>query len=230
MENSNEIIKIENIKKSYITQSETLEVLKGINLKVDRGEIITIMGPSGCGKTTLLNILGLLEEYDSGSYQIAGIEISSLTPKEKQLIRLEKIGFVFQTFNLIQSLTVEQNVELPMALMHVSQAEQHATCKQLLEFFAIDKKSKNYPFQLSIGEQQRVAIARALVNKPKIVLCDEPTGNLDKDNGEIIINYLEELVKKTQTTILIVTHNPAIKRISSKNYILEKGILKLEEN
>ncbi|MHA1775850.1 MAG: ABC transporter ATP-binding protein, partial [Promethearchaeota archaeon] len=193
-----------------------------VDLEISRGEIVSIMGPSGSGKSTLLNILGLLDTYDSGVYTIADIDTSNLSAKMRQQIRLQKIGFVFQTFNLIQTLTVEQNIELPMNLLKKSQEEQHQRSAELLAEFGMTSKTKKFPYQLSIGEQQRVAIARALVNDPVIVLCDEPTGNLDEENAQIILNHLAKL-KQLNTTILIVSHNPSVKEITDRNFILSHG-------
>lgn len=216
------IITLKDIEKTYTTYSETLHVLRGVDLMISRGEIVSIMGPSGSGKSTLLNIIGLLDSYDSGTYTIAGINTSNISRKLKQQIRLQKIGFVFQTFNLIQTLTVEQNIELPMNLLKKSQAEQRKRSAELLTEFGLSSKAKKFPYQISIGEQQRVAIARALVNDPVIVLCDEPTGNLDEENAQVILNHLSRL-KKRNTTILIVSHNPSIKKITDRNLLLSHG-------
>ncbi|RLI61934.1 MAG: ABC transporter ATP-binding protein [Promethearchaeia archaeon] len=216
------IISLKNVEKTYITYSESLHILRGVDLEISRGEIVSIMGPSGSGKSTLLNILGLLDTYDSGVYTIADIDTSNLSAKMRQQIRLQKIGFVFQTFNLIQTLTVEQNIELPMNLLKKSQEEQHQRSAELLAEFGMTSKTKKFPYQLSIGEQQRVAIARALVNDPVIVLCDEPTGNLDEENAQIILNHLAKL-KQFNTTILIVSHNPSVKEITDRNFILSHG-------
>jgi len=186
------------------------------------------MGPSGCGKSTLLNILGLLDNYENGRYSLAGIDVGDLSMRQKQKIRLQKIGFIFQTFNLIQTLTVRQNIELPMALARIPQNDQAAKSASLMERFGLQDKAKKFPHQLSIGEQQRVAISRALVNDPVLVLCDEPTGNLDEENSEVILSYLASL-KEMQTSIIIVSHSPSTKAITDTNYRLTKGTLALEE-
>ena len=223
------IIEIGNLKKAYITPSEKLEVLKGIDLTMTRGEFIGIWGPSGSGKSTLLNIIGLLESFEEGKYDIAKINAQDLSSRQAQQIRLEKIGFIFQTFNLIQTLTVAQNIELPMQLMHKSQADQRKKSMQLLEEFGIASKAKKFPHQLSIGEQQRVAIARALVNNPVLILCDEPTGNLDQKNAEIITSHLRKL-RKFNTSIILVSHNEKLLSITDKNYELTDGKLILMDN
>ncbi len=224
---SENIITISEMEKTYQTYSETLNVLKGVDFTIKRGEVVSIMGPSGSGKSTLLNIIGLLDTYDTGKYLIADIDTSNLNRRQKQQIRLTKIGFVFQTFNLIQTLTVRQNIELPMNLMKKTQEEQHTKADQLLTEFGLLEKAKKFPYQLSIGEQQRVAIARALVNDPVIVLCDEPTGNLDEANAQIILDHLQKL-KKFETTILIVSHNPAVKAITDHDYVLTQGKIQKE--
>ncbi|MHA1585065.1 MAG: ABC transporter ATP-binding protein [Promethearchaeota archaeon] len=228
LEKSKNIIQVSDLQKSYISTSETLHVLRGVNLTIKRGEMIGIMGPSGSGKSTLLNIIGLLDAFDEGEYYLAGIEAHTFSQKNRQQIRLQKIGFIFQTFNLIQTLTVQQNIELPMQLLRKPQKEQHKKAIKLLEIFGIESKKNKFPYQLSIGEQQRVAISRALVNDPVLVLCDEPTGNLDEENAKLIQNHLHKL-KNFNTAIIIVSHNPAIKQITDKNYILHHGILEEEE-
>ncbi len=221
---TDQIITINSLHKSFHTPAENLHVLRGLDFSLTRGEFVSIMGPSGSGKSTLLNILGLLDAFDSGTYQLAGIDTQELTRKQRQQIRLQKIGFIFQTFNLIQTLSVTQNIELPMALLNRSQEAQHEKSASLLEAFGLALKAKVYPYQLSIGEQQRVAIARALVNNPVLVLCDEPTGNLDDMNTERILEYLQQL-RQFQTSIIIVSHNPAVQRITDHNYLLRNGIL-----
>jgi len=219
------IIEIKNLTKNFITPSGTLNVLRGIDFTIKRGEFISIMGPSGSGKSTLLNIIGLLDSFEEGEYFLSGIDIKSLSFKDKRRIRLFKLGFIFQTFNLIQTLTVQQNIELPLALAKIPQKEQNEKSKKLLEKFGLSKKAKNFPYQLSIGEQQRVAISRALIMSPVLILLDEPTGNLDVKNSEKILDYLQTL-RQFNTSILIVSHNPAVKRITDTNYILEEGIIK----
>lgn len=219
------IIQLSKLEKSYITKSESLQVLKGIDLEVKRNEIISIMGPSGSGKSTLLNVIGLLDQFDLGFYNISGLDVSNLTKIQMQEIRLKKIGFVFQTFNLIQTLNVRQNIELPMALLRKNQDVQRKKCDELLEEVKLTAKAKKFPHQLSIGEQQRVAIARALVNEPSIILCDEPTGNLDAETTEIILDYLLSLRKTHNATILIVTHNPEVEKVCDRRLVLKNGIL-----
>ncbi|QEE14364.1 ABC transporter ATP-binding protein [Promethearchaeum syntrophicum] len=223
--NPENIIEIKNLTKNFTTPSETLKVLRGINLTIRRGEFISIMGPSGSGKSTLLNIIGLLDSFEEGDYFLSGIDINTLSFKDKRRIRLYKLGFIFQTFNLIQTLTIQQNIEFPMALAKISQSKQNEKSEILLEKFGLSNKARNFPYQLSIGEQQRVAISRALVMEPVLILLDEPTGNLDAKNSEKTLDYLQTL-RRFNTSILIVSHNPTVKRITDKNYILEEGVLK----
>ena len=223
--NPENIIEIKNLTKNFITSSEILNVLRGIDFTIKRGEFVSIMGPSGSGKSTLLNIIGLLDSFQEGEYSLSGIDIKSLSFKDKRRIRLYKLGFIFQTFNLIQTLTVQQNIELPLALAKIPQKEQKEKSQKLLEKFGLSKKAKNFPYQLSIGEQQRVAISRALIMDPVLILLDEPTGNLDVKNSEKILDYLVTL-RQFNTSILIVSHNPAVKRITDTNYILEEGMIK----
>jgi len=223
--NPDNIIEIKNLTKNFITPSETLNVLRGIDFTIKRGEFVSIMGPSGSGKSTLLNIIGLLDSFEEGDYFLSGIDIKNLSFKDKRRIRLFKLGFIFQTFNLIQTLTVQQNIELPLALAKIPQHEQNEKSKKLLEKFGLSKKAKNLPYQLSTGEQQRVAISRSLIMDPVLILLDEPTGNLDVKNSEKILDYLQTL-RQFNTSILIVSHNPAVKRITDTNYILEEGVIK----
>jgi putative ABC transport system ATP-binding protein len=219
------IIEIKNLTKNFITPSETLKVLRGIDITIKKGEFVSIMGPSGSGKSTLLNIIGLLDSYNEGEYFLSSIDIKSLSFKDKRRIRLFKLGFIFQTFNLIQTLTVQQNIELPLALAKIPQQEQNKKSKKLMEIFGLGNKINTFPHQLSIGEQQRVAISRALIMDPVLILLDEPTGNLDVKNSEKILDYLQTL-RQFSTSILIVSHNPAVKRITDTNYILEEGVIK----
>ncbi len=223
--NPENIIEIKDLTKIFITPSETLNVLQGIDFTIKKGEFVSIMGPSGSGKSTLLNIIGLLDNFNEGEYFLSGIDIKSLSFKDKRRIRLFKLGFIFQTFNLIQTLTVQQNIELPLALAKIPQKDQNEKSTKLLEKFGLSKKAKNFPYQLSIGEQQRVAISRALIMDPVLILLDEPTGNLDVKNSEKILDYLQTL-RQFNTSILIVSHNPAVKRITDTNYILEEGLIK----
>jgi len=227
MKNHNDrIIKLMDIQKTYLLNNkEKLEVLRGINLEVWKKEIVVIMGPSGSGKSTLLNIIGLLDNFDFGSYILGGVNVSNLTNKEKQKVRLNKIGFVFQTFNLIPTLTVQENVEIPLALQKVSQLKQKKSSNQKLKIVGLEDKLDKYPHQISIGEQQRVAIARALVSEPPLVLADEPTGELDYENMENIMELILTLHKTQSTTFLIVSHDLNLKEYGDRVLYLKKGVI-----
>ena len=200
------MIQISNLKKVYRQSDVYTVALGGINMEVKEGEFVAIMGPSGCGKTTLLNILGLLDNPSEGNYLLDGVEVARLKESQRTEMRKGKIGFVFQGFNLIDELTVEQNVELPLKYMGVPFNERKATVTEVLRYLNISHRATHYPNQLSGGQQQRVAIARAVVCKPKLILADEPTGNLDTRNGKEVMELLANL-NDEGTTIVMVTHS-----------------------
>ena len=200
------MIRLKNIRKVFRTGDVETVALADVSLDVKAGEFVAVMGPSGCGKTTLLNIMGLLDSPTNGKYQLDGSEVSHL--KESQLIKLRKgqIGFVFQNFNLIDELSVYENVELPLTYLGVPKKERKKRVEDLLRHMSISHRANHYPQQLSGGQQQRVAIARALVIRPKLILADEPTGNLDSKNGAAVMQLLTEL-NESGTTIVMVTHS-----------------------
>ncbi|MBD5173699.1 MAG: ABC transporter ATP-binding protein [Bacteroidales bacterium] len=200
------MIKINDLKKVFRTSEIETSALNGVNMEIQDGEFVAIMGPSGCGKSTLLNIIGLLDNPTSGSYKIDGKEVSSLRENERTDLRKGNIGFVFQGFNLIDELTVAQNVELPLTYLNVSSSKRKELVKEVLEKVNLNHRAKHYPNQLSGGQQQRVAIARAVVTNPKVLLADEPTGNLDSTNGKEVMELLNEL-NRGGTTIVMVTHS-----------------------
>ena len=200
------MIQVNNLKKVFEYSDVYTVALGGINLEVNQGEFVAIMGPSGCGKTTLLNILGLLDSPTEGSYLLNGTETAHLKQDQRTALRKGKIGFVFQSFNLIDELTVEQNVELPLKYMNVPQAERRAKTSEMLQRLGMSHRAKHFPYQLSGGQQQRVAIARAVVCNPQLILADEPTGNLDTRNGKEVMELLAEL-NDDGTTIVMVTHS-----------------------
>ena len=200
------MIQISNLKKVYHYINGYTIALGGINMEVDKGEFIAIMGPSGCGKTTLLNILGLLDNPSEGNYLLNGVEVSNLKESQRTALRKGKIGFIFQSFNLIDELTVEQNVELPLKYLGVPADERKAKVTELLRRVNISHRAMHFPHQLSGGQQQRVAIARAVVCGPELILADEPTGNLDTKNGKEIMDLLSEL-NDDGITIVMVTHS-----------------------
>jgi putative ABC transport system ATP-binding protein len=200
------MIKIENLKKVFRTEEIETVALNEVSLEVNEGEFIAIMGPSGCGKSTLLNILGLLDNPTSGTYYLAGKEVGHLKEKDRTQARKGTIGFVFQSFNLIEEMSVFENVELPLVYMKVSKSERKKRVEEALRRMNISHRAKHFSNQLSGGQQQRVAIARAVVANPKLILADEPTGNLDSKNGRDVMDLLSEL-NKEGTTIVMVTHS-----------------------
>lgn len=200
------MIKITNLEKYYETKEVQTIALNKLSFEVKEGEFAAIMGPSGCGKSTLLNILGLLDDPDGGSYLFNGIEVAGYNESKRAQLRKHNIGFVFQSFNLIDELTVFENVELPLIYTGVKPAERKERVHEVLEKMQIMHRRKHFPQQLSGGQQQRVAVARAVVNKPKLILADEPTGNLDSTNGNEVMDLLTEL-NEAGTTIIMVTHS-----------------------
>ena len=200
------MIKTVALEKIFRTEEVETLALNKVSIEVKEGEFVAIMGPSGCGKSTLLNILGLLDNPTSGEYYLNGIEVSRYTEAQRTKLRKGIIGFVFQSFNLIDELNVYENIELPLLYMGVSAAERKKKVQEAMERMAIVHREKHFPQQLSGGQQQRVAIARAVVANPKLILADEPTGNLDSKNGQEVMNPLSEL-NKEGTTIVMVTHS-----------------------
>jgi putative ABC transport system ATP-binding protein len=202
------MIKTNDLVKVFRTDEVETTALNKVNITVEKGEFVAIMGPSGCGKSTLLNILGLLDTPSGGQYYFNGEEVAKYKEKQRTNLRKGNIGFVFQSFNLIDELTVYENVELPLLYLKVSAAERRNKVGEVLERMKISHRKKHFPQQLSGGQQQRVAIARAVVTRPQLILADEPTGNLDSANGEEVMNLLTEL-NNEGTTIIMVTHSPS---------------------
>ena len=200
------MIKIEDLTKTFRTDEVQTLALRGISLEISKGEFVGIMGPSGCGKSTLLNILGLLDNPTDGRYLLNGTDVSRLKEKDRTAFRKGKIGFVFQNFNLIDELNIEENVELPLKYLRIGAAERKERVKEALTRMNILHRAKHFPQQLSGGQQQRAAIARAVVARPDIILADEPTGNLDSENGREVMELLTEL-NREGTTIVMVTHS-----------------------
>ena len=216
------IITVDNINKTYKNGSLELQVLKNISFKVDKGEFLAIMGSSGSGKSTMMNILGCLDNQYEGRYILDGIDISKSSENELSEIRNKKIGFIFQSFNLLPRLTALDNVELPLVYSSVPKEERHKRANELLEMVGLKDRTHHRPNELSGGQRQRVAIARALVNNPSIILADEPTGNLDSKSEEEIIEILEKL-NKMGKTIVIVTHEPNIGEIAQRKIVFKDG-------
>ena len=200
------MILLENLTKVYRTDEIECTALNNISFSIEKGEFVSIMGPSGCGKSTLLNILGMLDKPESGSYKFQGNEVSHLNEKGRSNVRKQNIGFIFQNFNLIDELTVFENIELPLIYNKMSTSDRKERVNSILEKIGISHRASHFPQQLSGGQQQRVAVARALVTKPPLILADEPTGNLDSSNGNEVMELLCDL-NEAGTTIVMVTHS-----------------------
>ena len=200
------MITITNLSKHFRTEDVETIALNNVSFEVKDGEFVAIMGPSGCGKSTLLNILGLLDNPTSGTYLLGGRDVSQLRERDRTNVRKGEIGFVFQSFNLIDELTVAENIELPLTYLNMKAGERKERVQQIMKRMAISHRAHHFPHQLSGGQQQRVAIARAVVFGPKLILADEPTGNLDSKNGAEVMQLLTEL-NQEGTTIVMVTHN-----------------------
>jgi putative ABC transport system ATP-binding protein len=222
------IIKMENLGKIYNTGKIEVEALKKVNLNIDKGEFVSIMGPSGSGKSTLMNIVGCLDRATGGYYELDGVNISSMDDIELAKIRNVKIGFVFQSFNLLPRITALQNVELPMIYAGTGKKERRRKAIEALERVSLADRMDHKPNELSGGRKQRVAIARALVNNPAIILADEPTGNLDSASGEDIMAVFQEL-NREGVTIILVTHEPDIAQHTRRIVKFRDGLLKTDE-
>lgn len=222
------MITTENLSKIYRTDEVQTTALNKVNLKINEGEFVAIMGPSGCGKSTLLNILGLLDYASSGSYQFLNNEVVGTKEKIKSVLRKKNIGFIFQNFNLIDELSVFENIELPLLYNGVSASERKLRVNEIMQKIKIDHRAKHYPQQLSGGQQQRVAVARALVTRPKLILADEPTGNLDSNNGNEVMNLLAELHREG-STIVMVTHSAYDAGFASRIINMKDGEIFNEE-
>jgi putative ABC transport system ATP-binding protein len=218
------LIELQNLEKEYDLGLVKLHVLKGINLKIKKSEIVAIMGPSGSGKSTMLHMLGCLDRPTKGKVIIDGVDVSKLSENELAKIRREKIGFIFQFFYLIPSLTALKNVELPMTFLgNIKDKEKKA--KELLKMVGLEERMYHRPNQISGGESQRVAIARALANDPQIILADEPTGNLDSKSGKEVMEILTKLNKERDVTLILVTHDPLIARHAERIINLKDGMI-----
>lgn len=216
------MIKTKSLKKIFTTEEVETTALDNVNFDVKEGEYVAVMGPSGCGKSTLLNILGMIDKPSSGEYFFFEEEVSNYSERQRARLRKENIGFVFQSFNLIDELTVYENVELPLLYLGVSATERKNRVHEVLEQMEIMPRKNHFPQQLSGGQQQRVAVARAVIARPKLILADEPTGNLDSAHGEEVMRLLGEL-HESGTTIVMVTHSPAYAEFGHRTIHLFDG-------
>jgi putative ABC transport system ATP-binding protein len=225
---NNALVHVDRVEKVFRRGSEDIHVLKDLDLKVAPGEFLALMGPSGSGKTTLLNLIGGLDRPTTGTVSIAGERIDQLSDRRLADWRARHIGFVFQLYNLLPVLTAERNVELPLLLTHLSKAERSKHVQTTLTLVGLSHRTKHYPRTLSGGEQQRVGIARAIVTDPTLLLCDEPTGDLDRKAGDEILDLLQALNKQHGKTIVMVTHDPHASARASRTVYLNKGQLSKE--
>ena len=218
------IIQFVDVFKSYQNGATSVTALRGVNLSFDAGDFVTIMGPSGGGKTTLLNLLAGLDLPDRGQIYLQERKVSDLSDHDLTLLRRKEIGFIFQFFNLMPTLTIQENVELPLLLSHSSKTE-GSRVQTLLEYVGLWNRAQSFPAELSGGEMQRIAIARALVHQPVILLADEPTGNLDSENGQKIIELMKRAATDFNTTVILVTHNPQIAEFGNRHFEIRDGKL-----
>lgn len=222
------MIKTKNLVKVFLTEEVETTALNKVNLEIKEGEFVSIMGPSGCGKSTLLNILGLLDNPTDGEFHFLGHEISGYNERQRADLRKENLGFVFQSFNLIDELTVFENVELPLLYLKMGSADRKKKVNKVLEKMGIGHRSNHFPQQLSGGQQQRVAVSRAVVSEPKIIMADEPTGNLDSSHGDEVMKNLVDL-NKQGTSIIMVTHSPDYAKYAHRTIHLFDGEISNEK-
>lgn len=225
---SNALVKISNVSKAFHRGSEDIHVLSNLDLEVQEGEFLALMGPSGSGKSTLLNLIGGLDRASSGEVEIGGQSIGRLSDRQLAAWRARHIGFVFQFYNLLPTLSAERNVELPLLLTHLSKSQRKDHVKIALDVVGLSHRTKHYPRTLSGGEQQRVGIARGIVTDPTILLCDEPTGDLDRKSGDEVLSLLQELNTAHGKTIIMVTHDPHASARATRTVYLDKGQLSTE--
>ena len=228
MTNPNVMVRVEHLHKIYTRGSEKVDVLQDLSLEVAEGEFLALMGPSGSGKTTLLNLIGGLDHVSEGLLEVAGQRIDRASDRSLARWRSRAVGFVFQYYNLLPVLTAERNVELPLLLTNLSRSQRRRHVATALDVVGLANRAKHYPRQLSGGQEQRVGIARAIVSDPPLLLCDEPTGDLDRKSGDEILDLLEALNQEQGKTIIMVTHDPHAAERASRTLHLEKGALARE--
>ena len=222
---SGSLVQVRGLDKTYRRGNEDIDVLQGLNLDVNQGDFVAFMGPSGSGKTTLLNLLGGLDVPTHGTISVAGDEITHMSRGKLTDWRARHVGFIFQMYNLIPVLTAFQNVELPLLLTKLSRAERHKHVETALSIVGLGERMRHYPRQLSGGQEQRVAVARAIVADPTFLLCDEPTGDLDRKSADDVMDLIQRLVKEYGKTVLMVTHDPVVARRAHTTLHLDKGVL-----
>jgi putative ABC transport system ATP-binding protein len=225
VENNNALVRVDQVGMTYTRGSEQLHVLTGLSLTINEGDYFSLMGPSGSGKSTLLNLIGGLDHPTAGSIVVGGVELGTLSNADLAEWRAQHVGFIFQAYNLIPVLTAAQNVELPLLLQPLSRSERKEHVSRALAVVGLGDRAKHYPSQLSGGQEQRVAIARALVTDPTLLLADEPTGDLDHQNAEAILDLLDALNKKFKKTIVMVTHDPKAAQRAHRVLHLDKGTI-----
>jgi putative ABC transport system ATP-binding protein len=225
--NNQVLVNVRQVEKVFTRGSETVHVLQGLELQVRRGEFLALMGPSGSGKSTLLNLIGGLDRPTRGAVEVAGDDLAHLGDTRLAAWRSRHVGFIFQLYNLLPVLTAERNVELPLLLTHLNRAQRRQHAAAALQVVGLSHRSRHYPRQLSGGEQQRVGIARAIVTDPTLLLCDEPTGDLDRQSGDGILTLLQALNREHGKTIVMVTHDPHASARASRTVYLDKGQLSL---
>ena len=223
------LVKVNGVHKYFTRGSEKIDVLKGVNLEIPKGDFLALMGPSGSGKTTLLNVMGGLDKPSGGTIEVGGTNIVNLSGGQLSKWRANNIGFVFQLYNLLPVLTAERNVDLPLLLTKLSKAERNKRVAIALKVVGLADRAKHYPRQLSGGQEQRVGIARAIVTDPTLLLCDEPTGDLDRKAGDEILDLLQALNRDHGKTIVMVTHDPRAAERAKRTLHLEKGLLMEEQ-
>jgi putative ABC transport system ATP-binding protein len=227
--NNGVLVRVKSVEKVFRRGSEEIHVLSGLNLEIPKGEFLALMGPSGSGKSTLLNLIGGLDRPTGGSVEIAGDRIDQMSDRELAAWRAQHVGLIFQFYNLLPVLTAERNVELPLLLTHLSKSERRKHVETALKVVGLSHRTRHFPRQLSGGEQQRTGIARAIVTDPTLLLCDEPTGDLDRKSGDEILGLLQALNREHGKTIVMVTHDPHASARATRTVYLDKGQLFTEK-
>lgn len=227
--NNGVLVRVKSVEKLFRRGSEQIHVLSGLNLEIPKGEFLALMGPSGSGKSTLLNLIGGLDRPTGGSVEIAGDRIDQMSDRELAAWRAQHVGLIFQFYNLLPVLTAERNVELPLLLTHLSKSERRKHVETALKVVGLSHRTRHFPRQLSGGEQQRTGIARAIVTDPTLLLCDEPTGDLDRKSGDEILGLLQALNREHGKTIVMVTHDPHASARATRTVYLDKGQLFTEK-